>query len=337
MEVMENEVADRKGATWTATVDKYKHPDLRRSCWQIVTSFVPFFSLLVAMYFSYFVSIWLLLLLAIPAAGFLVRIFIIQHDCGHRAFFRSRQANDVLGSLCGVLTLTPYQFWRRTHARHHVSSGNLDHRGYGDVMTLTVNEYRGRSKWGRFCYRVYRNPLFMFGFGASFMFLIQQRFTGGVPRSWARERMSVYGTNLAIVLILVAATYSIGLQVFLTITLPVVMLSAASGSWLFFVQHQYEDAYWEQGSDWDFTSSALEGSSYYELPSVLQWFTGNIGFHHIHHLNSRIPNYHLPTCYEAEAEFRKATTFGIRESFKCISFKLWDEDRQRMVGFGDIA
>jgi omega-6 fatty acid desaturase (delta-12 desaturase) len=323
-------------AVWCETVTRYKRSNRLKSCWQVANSLPSFCGLWYLMYLSTFWSYGLTLLLAVPAAGFLVRIFIIQHDCGHHSFFRNRQANDVLGFLCGIITLTPYHFWRRTHARHHVTSGNLSHRGHGDVSTLTVEEYLARSRLGRLGYRLYRHPLFMFFLGASYLFIIRQRFAHGVPRSWWRERNSVYATNLAICAVLWAAWRTIGVPTFLLIELPVMVLAAAAGSWLFFVQHQYEDAYWQPHESWDFTRSALEGSSYYRLPRVLQWFTGNIGYHHIHHLNSRIPNYNLAACYSAEPTFRDVVTLGLRESLKCASLKLWDEDRQRMVTFAEV-
>jgi len=319
-------------AVWEV-VAKYKRPDLLKSCWQVANSLLPFFGLWYLMVLSTYWSYGLTLLLAVPTAAFLVRIFIIQHDCGHHSFFRSRRANDVLGFVCGIITMTPYHVWRRSHARHHVTSGNLNHRGHGDVGTLTVGEYMQRSRWGRLKYRAYRHPLSMFLVAASYLFIIRQRFTHGLPRSWRRERQNVHATNLAILIALAVAWYTIGVSTFLLIQLPVVVLGAAAGSWLFFIQHQYEDAYWQPNQSWDFTRSALEGSSYYRLPRVLQWFTGNIGYHHIHHLNSRIPNYNLPACYSAEPAFRKAVTLGLRESFKCASLKLWDEDQQRMVTF----
>jgi omega-6 fatty acid desaturase (delta-12 desaturase) len=331
-----SQALESTAVAWCETVARYKHSDRLKSGWQVVNSVLPFFGLWYLMYLSCFWSYGLTLLLAVPAAGFLVRVFIIQHDCGHHSFFRSRQANDVLGSLCGILTLTPYHFWRRTHARHHATSGNLHHRGHGDVGTLTVEEYLRRSRWGRLGYRVYRHPLFMFFIGASYLFLVHQRFTHGVPRSWRRERHSVYATNLAILAVLAAAWWMIGVTTFLLVELPIVFLAAAAGSWLFFVQHQYEQAYWQPRQSWDFTRSALEGSSYYRLPRVLQWFTGNIGYHHIHHLSSRIPNYHLAACHAAEPAFRQAVTLGLRESLRCASLKLWDEDRQRMVTFAEV-
>ena len=326
---------DQAVAPWAKTIAKFKHPDWRKSCWQVFNSFGLYFAGWYLMYLSCSWSYWLTLLLALPTAGFLVRIFIIQHDCGHHSFFRSHAANDWLGFCCGVLTMTPYHFWRRTHARHHVTSGNLDHRGHGDIGMLTVREYRERSFWGRLAYRIYRNPLFMFGVGATFMFVVQQRFTYGAPKSWRRERLNVYQTNLAILALIGIAWMTIGLPAFLMVQLPVWLIGSSAGTWLFYVQHQYEAAYWKPQNSWDFTQSALAGSSYYRLPRLLRWFSGNIGYHHIHHLNSRIPNYHLAQCHQAEPEFRRAVTLGLVESISCASLKLWDEDRQRMVTFAE--
>ena len=324
---------DRSIPEWTKTITRFKHADTLASTWQVLNTLVPFAMLSGLMVVSYGWSYWLSLLLAIPTAAFLVRIFILQHDCGHHSFFHSVKANDVLGCLCGVLTLTPYHSWRRFHARHHVTSGNLTHRSYGDVMTLTVREYLALSRWGRLRYRVYRHPLFMFVIGASYFFMIRQRFTSGLPRSWRRERMSVHTTNLGLLAVLVFAWLTIGLPMFFALWLPVGMLSAAVGSWLFYVQHQCEDAYWEHDESWDFTRAALEGSTYLRLPRVLQWFTSNIGYHHIHHLNSRIPNYHLPTCYAAELAFRDGPTIDLGDGIKSMSLKLWDADARRMVTF----
>ena len=320
---------------WSVTLARYKRPNRLISSWQIINSLLPFCGLWYLMYLSTFWSYWLTLVLAVPAAGLLVRIFIIQHDCGHHSFFRTRRANDLLGNFCSIFTLTPYHLWKRSHSRHHSTSGDLNHRGNGDVCVLTVNEYLRRSRIGRLRYRVYRHPLFLFLFGASFLFVVRQRFTTGIPRTWRRERASVHATNLGILAMLGLAWCTIGLPAFFLIHGPIVVLAAAIGAWLFFVQHQYEDAYWQPHEAWDFTRSALEGSSYYRLPRVLQWFTGNIGFHHIHHLDSRIPNYNLAACHAAEPVFSQAATLGIRDSLRCTSLKLWDERRQRMVTFAD--
>jgi omega-6 fatty acid desaturase (delta-12 desaturase) len=211
----------------------------------------------------------------------------------------------------------------------------LHHRGYGDISVLTVDEYLARSFFGRLKYRLYRNPFVMFVLGASFLFIVRHRFTLGIPRNWRRERVGVYITNMALVSAITIAWLTIGLPTFLMIHVPVVVLGATIGSWLFFVQHQFEHAYWQPHEEWDFTRSALEGSSYYQLPTVLQWFTGNIGFHHIHHLDSRIPNYNLAACHAAEPAFQDVVTLGVRDSVSCMRLKLWDERRQRMVAFSD--
>lgn len=288
------------------------------------------------MYLSVFWSYFLTLLLAVPTAGLLVRLFIIQHDCGHHSFFRSRRANDLLGTFCSLLTLTPYHLWRRSHSRHHASSGNLTHRGHGDVWTLTVDEYLNRSWFAQMRYRLYRHPLFMFVLGPWLLFVLRQRFTYYIPRAWYRERRSVHLTNLGILFLLAAAWYTMGLPAFIVVHSPIVLLGAAIGSWLFFVQHQYEQAYWEPQEQWDFTQSAFEGSSYYRLPAVLQWFTGNIGFHHIHHLDSRIPNYNLEACYANVPEVQHVVTLGLLDSLQCARLKLWDERRRQMVTFEEV-
>jgi omega-6 fatty acid desaturase (delta-12 desaturase) len=323
-------------APWSDTIAKYKTPNLVKSWWQIVNSVVPFFGCWYLMYLSVFRSYWLVILLALPTAGFLVRMFIIQHDCGHHSFFRSRRANDGLGIFIGIFTCTPYYLWKRTHSRHHASSGDLSHRGNGDVGILTVNEYLGRSRSGRFRYHLYRNPLFLFVFGAMFLFMIHQRLTYGLPRSWRRERSSVHFTNLGILTVLILSWFTIGLPVFFLVHTPVAVFATAAGTWLFYIQHQYEEAYWQPHESWDFTSSAIEGSSFYRLPAVLQWFTGNIGYHHIHHLNSRIPNYNLPACHDEHPGFSQVVTLGLWDSFKCASLKLWDEREQRLVSFAEV-
>lgn len=332
----ESQASPGVGVPWGETLAKYKHPSQLKSCWQVVNSLLPFCAMWYLMYLSTFWSYGLTLLLAIPTAGFLVRIFIIQHDCGHHSFLRNRYANDVLGNACSILTLTPYHLWKRSHSRHHASSGDLTHRGHGDIGVLTVDEYLGRSWWGRLRYRLYRHPLTMFFVGSSYLFILHHRFTIGIPRGWHRERMSVHATNLGIVAMIGLAWCTIGLPRFFMIHGPLVVLGAAIGSWLFFIQHQFEDAYWQPHQEWDFTRSALEGSSYYRLPRVLQWFTGNIGFHHIHHLDSRIPNYNLEACYVAEPALRQAVTLGIRDSWRCTRLKLWDGHLQRMVSFADV-
>jgi omega-6 fatty acid desaturase (delta-12 desaturase) len=324
------------GSSWLNALAQFKRPNRFKSSWQIINSLVPFCGIWYLMYLSVFWSYWLTLMLAIPAAGLLVRLFIIQHDCGHRSFFQSQQANDLWGAFSGLLTLTPYHSWRRSHTRHHSTSGNLTHRGHGDVWTLTVDEYLKSSGLVRLRYRLYRHPLFLFLIGPSLLFVVQQRLTYYLPRRWRRERRSVHLTNLGILAMLNVAWYTIGLNAFFLVHAPIVVLAAAMGSWLFFVQHQYERAYWQPHERWDFVRAAFEGSSYYRLPRALQWFTGNIGFHHIHHLESRIPNYNLPTCFAAIPEFRQVVTLSFWDSVQCTRLKLWDEHSERMVTFDEV-
>jgi len=322
--------------SWADAVKPFKRPNRMKSWWQIINSAAPFFALLYAMYLGTLWSYWLTLALAIPAAGMLVRLFIIQHDCGHHSFFHSRRANDVLGMICSLFTLTPYYLWRRSHSRHHASSGDLSHRGHGDVWVLTVKEYLGRSVLRRFQYRAYRHPFFLFLIAPSLLFVFSHRLTYNIPRGWRRERRNVHLTNLAIVAALIAAWHTIGLATLLLVYLPIIVIASSIGSWLFFIQHQYEHAYWQPHNSWEFSRSAFDGSSYYRLPRLLQWFTGNIGFHHIHHLESRIPNYNLPLCFAVVPEMRQAVTLGIWDSIQCSRLKLWDEQLQRMVTFGEV-
>jgi len=320
---------------WSATVSKYKQPELRKSVWQIVNSFGPYLGLWTLAYLSLSVSYWLTLALMVLATGFRVRIFIIQHDCGHRAFFKSQRANDAMGFVCSLFTWTPYVQWRRSHAMHHATSGNLDQRGHGDIDTLTIREYYALDRWARLKYRLYRNPILLFVIGAPLYFILFNRLTGSMPKSWKRERRSIYWTNLALAGVLFAAWATIGLTEFFLVELPSIALGATVGTWLFYVQHQYEDTYWRGKESWNFNEAAVQGSSYYKLPRVLQWFSGNIGFHHIHHLNSRIPNYNLQSCYEEEPHFRDVATLTLAESFRCANLKLWDEESLRCVTFGE--
>ena len=318
--------------SWQAIVAKYQNPDLRRSIWQVINTVVPYFALLVAMYFSLGYSYWLTLLLALPAGGLLTRIFIIFHDCGHGSFFKSMRANNILGMICGLLVFVPYYQWRFEHAIHHATSGDLDRRGTGDITTLTVQEYLARSRWERFKYRVYRNPFVLLGVGPAYTFLISQRFTLAGARK--RERYSVYYTNLIILAIVVTMSLTIGLTTYLLIQLPVALIGATAGIWMFYIQHQFDGTYWEHHEDWDYATAALRGSSYFKLPKVLQWFTGNIGLHHIHHLSSRIPNYALQQCHDENPVFQEVTTITLWSSLKSLRLNLWDEERRQLVGFG---
>jgi omega-6 fatty acid desaturase (delta-12 desaturase) len=319
---------------WQDLVMKYQVPDDWRSVWQIANSVIPYLMMWYLMYRSLSVSYWLTLLLAPLAAGFMTRIFIIFHDCGHGSFFKSSKANHIVGTVCGILTHTPYFQWTREHAIHHASSGDLSRRGVGDVTTLTVKEYLALSKWGRLKYRLYRNPLVMLGIGPHFIFLFWQRFTG--KHSGRRERNNVYVTNLGLLAMYGSLWWVMGLKTLLMISAPIVIIAGAAGVWLFYVQHQYEETYWRDRGEWDYATSALLGSSYYKLPRVLQWFSGNIGFHHIHHLSPKIPNYKLQQCHEENPLFQESTVLGIRASLKTASMKLWDEERQQMVGFNHL-
>jgi omega-6 fatty acid desaturase (delta-12 desaturase) len=319
---------------WQDLIKKYQSPDHRRSIWQIINTFVPFFLLSYLMYRSLSVSYWLALLLAAPAAGLLVRIFIIQHDCGHGSFFKSSKANDLVGTICGFLTMVPYHQWRHEHAIHHATSGDLERRGVGDVTTLTVGEYLALSRGGRFRYRVYRNPFTLMVIGPLYNFALKPRFAG--KHSGRRERRSVYLTDAALAAIWLSLSSLVGFTAVLAVWLPVFMISGAAGIWLFYVQHQYENTYWQPGEEWDYATAALLGSSYYKLPRALQWFSGNIGFHHVHHLSPKIPNYKLQRCHEDTPLFREATVIGFRKSLKSASLKLWDEERRKLVGFDHL-
>lgn len=316
---------------WRKAVAPYQKPSLQLSSWQLVNSIIPYFALLAAMFWSMQFSYWLTLALSVFAAGFLMRIFIIFHDCGHGSFFASNKANAFWGFITGVLTLTPYYYWRRDHAIHHATVSDLDRRGIGDVKTLTVQEYLSLSKWQRLVYRLYRNPFLLFIVGPPIVFLIIHRFAR--KDAGHRERMSVYWTNLALLLILAALHFTIGLPAFLLLHLPVWLISFSAGVWLFYVQHQFEGTYWEHHKDWDYVTAALKGSSFYKLPRVLQWFSGNIGYHHIHHLSPSIPNYRLEQCHNENPLFQDIEPVTLLSSFKSLHFRLWDEENCRVVGY----
>lgn len=324
--------------TLNALLAKYKEPELHRSLWQLANTAVPFAVLTVLMHAAdHFGHGWLAFALALPAAALLMRLFIIQHDCGHGAFFKSARANDWVGAVIGVLTLTPYSYWKETHAMHHATSGNLSRRGFGDIETLTVSEYAALPRWGRLKYRLYRSAPVLFLIGPSVHFVVNHRLPSVLPPEWKQERLSILLNDLVLAAILATASYTVGLWPFLKVQLPVCMLAATAGVWFFYVQHQFEGTYWAREEEWDFVKGALEGSSYYKLPAVLQWVTGNIGFHHIHHLNSRIPNYNLPRAMKENPEFHKVKTLTLWSSLKCIRLALWDEKSRRLVGFDAAA
>ena len=319
---------------WKEIVARYQKPSAGRAVWQLVNTLVPYAGLWWLMYLSLAVSWWLVVPLAILAGGFLVRTFIIFHDCGHGSFFKSSTANHIWGAITGVLTFTPYYHWRWEHAIHHSSSGDLDRRGTGDVWTLTVQEYLESSRWKRFAYRLTRNPLVLFVIAPLVLFVFWQRIPN--PKAGLRERLSVYWTNLGLLLLMGGMSWIFGLKAYLLIQLIVVAVAASTGVWLFYVQHQFEGVYWERNENWDYATAALKGSSFYKLPKVLQWFSGNIGFHHIHHLSPRIPNYLLEKCHEAEPLFQTVKPVTFFASFKSFTFRLWDEQRRRLVGYGHL-
>lgn len=320
---------------WQKVVAKYSQPELSVSIWQIINSFGGLFLGLILSYFALiYVGYWLSLLIAIPTAGLLMRVFIIQHDCGHGSTFKSRRANDIVGTICGTLTLTPYKYWRRSHAIHHAHHAQLDERGTGDIWTLTVNEYFESPKARRIAYRVFRNPIFLFIIAPPINFIVLWRFTIFESEEMKNQhRLSVWGTNAAIAGWVAIGTALIGLQHTLMVFLPVSAIASCVGVWFFYVQHQFEETYWENVPKWDYTLAAMEGSSYYKLPKVIQWFTGNIGFHHIHHLSPRIPNYKLEKCHEENPLFQRVETLTISKSLETIPLALWDEEKDRLVTF----
>jgi omega-6 fatty acid desaturase (delta-12 desaturase) len=290
--------------------------------------------MMVAMYWSLALPYWVTLLLALPAAGLLVRTFIIMHDCAHGSFFRSKRANSIVGWITGVLTLTPFAQWRHSHALHHASSGDLARRGNGDVDTLTVREYTSRSRWGRFRYRLRRNPFILFGIGPLY-FIIDNRIPPKGSSLSDKETQGVWTTNLALAAIIVGVSFWLGWRVVLLTYLPAMYIAAAVGIWLFYVQHQFEDTYWKDHEEWDYATAAIRGSSYFRLPKVLDWFTGSIGLHHVHHLGPRIPNYRLQQVHDDNPMFHEVTTLTLLSSLRTLRLALWDEGREELVTFGE--
>ena len=318
-------------AVWKEIVEYYQHPSTLRAVWQIVNTFGGYALLWRLMYRSLAISVWLTMPLAILAGGFVVRIFIIFHDCGHGSFFKSRLTNEIVGFIAGVLTFTPFYHWRWEHAIHHASAGHLDKRGTGDVWTMTVQEYLESSPWKRFAYRLARNPVILFVIAPVFVMLVEQRFPSANANP--KERSSVHWMNLAILGMIVGMSAIFGIKAYLLIQVGVIAVAGSAGFWLFYVQHQFEGVYWERGAEWDYTAAALQGSSFYELPKILQWFTGNIGYHHIHHLSSRIPNYNLERCHKAHLMFQGVKPITLLSSLKSLNYRLWDEKLKKLVGF----
>jgi omega-6 fatty acid desaturase (delta-12 desaturase) len=322
---------------WAQRLNTFSAADPRRAIGQLITTVTLLIALVSGMVWLMPVSLPLALLLALPAGGLVVRLFIIQHDCGHQSFLPTRAGNDTIGRLVSIFTLTPYSLWRREHALHHASSGNLDRRGVGDIDTWTLREWKRRSAIDRLGYRIYRNPLFLFGFGIPFYFLFIQRqpWNHGLPAKDGWK--SVLVLDLALVAVYGPVAYFIGLSTLLWIVVPIVVVAASAGGWLFYIQHQFEGTYWRHQEGWDYQVAAVLGSSYYDLPGFLNWFTGHIGLHHIHHLNSRIPNYRLAESMKAIPEFKALNRLTILESLKCVRLKVWDEDQRRLLTFAEAS
>lgn len=315
-------------------VSPFEKADVKSSVRQMINTILPF---LVAWFLAYQalqISVWLAVPLAIVAAGFVVRMFIIFHDCTHGSFFKNKKANAVVGTITGILTLFPYEKWKREHSIHHASSGNLDKRGVGDIWVMTIEEYVEASKWTRLKYRLYRNPFVMFGLGPLLLILVVSRFNRKDARK--KERINTHVINASLIVLYGIMIYFIGWQAFLIIQGTTMFTAGVLGIWLFYVQHTFEDSYFEDESEWDYVKAAIEGSSYYELPKVLQWVTGNIGFHHVHHLSPRVPNYNLEKAHTATPPLQKATTIGLFSSLKSLRYKLYDAKNKTFVTFGEI-
>ena len=327
---------DSSARNWMPVLVRYRDPNLARSLLELGITLVPFVLLWLLAGVSVSSGYWIGLLLAVPAAAFLVRLFMIQHDCGHGSFFRNRNLNDWLGRFISVLTLTPYDYWRRTHAIHHATSGNLARRGTGDIDTLTVCEYQAMSRWQRFGYRLYRHPAVMFGIGPLYLFVVQHRYPAGMMRKGWQPWLSTMATNLAIAVVVGTLIGFIGLNTFLLVQTPIIALAASIGVWLFYVQHQFEKTSWAEEAAWDVHEAALHGSSHYDLPRILQWFTANIGVHHVHHLCSRIPFYRLRHVLRSHPELASVGRLTLADSLRCVPLVLWDEQRGKLISFGEL-
>jgi acyl-lipid omega-6 desaturase (Delta-12 desaturase) len=314
---------------------RYRAPNSARGVFELVITVVPFFAIWAFIWAALVHGYWIGLLLVAPAASFLVRLFMIQHDCGHGSFFRGRLANDWVGRAIGVVTLTPYDFWRRSHALHHASSGNLDHRGIGDIATLTVREFRERPRSRQILYRLYRHPMVMFGLGPTYLFILRHRLPVGMMRGGWKPWLSTMGTNTAIAVLVGGMIRMVGFGPFLLVHLPITVLAASIGVWLFYIQHQFEDTSWSHDEVWSFHEAALHGSSHYHLPAVLRWFTANIGVHHIHHLCSRIPCYRLPDVLRDHPKLAAVGRITLRQSLSCVWKAVWDEEGRRLISFAE--
>ena len=328
---MEGQKIQSTRPEWMEIISRYNKPDPLKSWWQIINSVGSYLILWFLMVKSLEISYWLTLVLSVFAAGFLVRIFILFHDCGHGSFFRSKRMNTVVGIITGLFVFTPYHRWHRDHHIHHQTVGNLDKRGTGDVKTLTVEEYQNLSGWQRFGYRLYRNPIFLFGIAPILLFAVLYRFTKKYM-SW-RERLYILLTNLALAGAIALVIWAIGWKAYLLIQLPVLYIATVHGVWLFYVQHQFRHVLWTDSGNWDYMTVALKGSSLFKLPAVLNWFTGSIGYHHIHHLSPGIPNYNLKRCHLENSIFRQIKPITFMSAFESLLLRLWDEKRGMLITF----
>ncbi len=328
-----SETSERPARDWVKILAKYRDPNGVRSIAEIAVTLVAFVTLWLAAWQALSVSYWLTLAIAVPAGAFLVRLFLVQHDCGHGAFFKDRRVNDWVGRSLGVITMTPYVVWRKAHALHHGATGNLDERGIGDIDTLTVEEYKALPRFERVKYRAYRHPLTLFVFGPAYLFLLDNRMVPKQLRSERRYWVSAMGTNVAILAVASLIVYFIGLVPFLLVLIPIVAIAASLGVWMFYVQHQFEDAVWEHKENWNLHESALHGSSFYDLPGWLAWMTGNIGIHHVHHLYSKIAFYRLPQVLRDYPELASNHRITLMESFSTVKLRLWDEENKKLVSF----
>ncbi|SHE66596.1 omega-6 fatty acid desaturase (delta-12 desaturase) [Litoreibacter ascidiaceicola] len=321
---------------WIRHLAKYRDPNPARSGFELAVTLLPFIGIWAAAWAMLSVSYWLAVALALVNGLFLVRIFCIQHDCGHGSFFSNSTLSDWVGRALGVLTITPYDVWRRSHAIHHGAAGNLDARGFGDIDTLTVEEYKARSAYGRFKYRLYRNPVTLFFIGPAYVFFLEQRLPIGYMKAGAKYWLSAMGTNVGIAVALGLIVWFGGIMPLLLVFIPSTMVAAVLGVWLFYVQHQFEETHWDHKEDWQVHEAALHGSSHYILPPVLAWFSANIGIHHVHHLYSRIPFYRLPEVLKDHQQLAEANRMSIRESIKTVGLQLWDEQSRRLRSFRDV-
>ena len=312
---------------------RFGTPETARSVGELAATLVPFFCAVLAMLFAFEAGNYLALALAPVAGLLLLRVFIIQHDCGHGSFFASRSVNDRVGRVLGALTFTPYDCWKRSHALHHASTGNLDARGFGDVDTLTVREFLDRGRLRRMAYRIYRHPVVLFGIGPAYLFLLRHRLPVGLMKQGSKYWISAIATNLATGALIAVLVVAFGWLATLLAVLPTILIAASAGVWLFYIQHQFEDAHWDGEADWSFHEAALFGSSHLDLPQPLRWFTGNIGIHHVHHLASRVPFYRLTEVLSAYPELRDLNRFSVGQSFKPIFLCLWDEEKRKLITF----